>query len=362
MKKICFFIQDAYTGGGIERVVSIIAHELSDEYDVTILSLFHSIEKPFHIKFDYLKIVNVLDFGPHLSYKRNFFKLKNKVTKKLKEINPDILIVCGMRIYGLAPVVVKKQKTIVWEHSSSFAKNVGSRHGHAFGRLASKFFADEVVVLTERDRENYVNKLKFSSSKVHQIYNPIDLEPVNGDYDLSSKKIITVGRFCIDKGYDLLVEVAKKVYEKHPDWEWHIWGAGNNDTEKTIASLIHEESLDDFLKIKGVTNDIYNKYKEYSFFVMTSRNEGFGMVIVEAQRAKLPVIAFNCECGPNELILNDKNGFLIDCFDIDKMAYKINYLIEHPEVRKTMSDNSMLDKEKLKLSLICDKWKNVIEE
>jgi glycosyltransferase involved in cell wall biosynthesis len=159
-----------------------------------------------------------------------------------------------------------------------------------------------------------------------------------------------------------LVEVAKKVYEKHPDWEWHIWGAGNNDTEKTIASLIHEESLDDFLKIKGVTNDIYNKYKEYSFFVMTSRNEGFGMVIVEAQRAKLPVIAFNCECGPNELILNDKNGFLIDCFDIDKMAYKINYLIEHPEVRKTMSDNSMLDKEKLKLSLICDKWKNVIEE
>lgn len=360
-KKVCFFLQDAYTGGGLERVVSIVATELSNKYDVVILSLFHSIEKPSHSKFEKLEIVNVSELGPQVSYKKNYLKLKYKTNIALKTIKPDVLVICGMRIYGIAPVVFKKCKTIAWEHSSSFAKNLHAKQGYDFGRKLAKFFADEVIVLTKKDENNFKEKLKFPSKKLHQIYNPMEKDFINKDYNVNSKKIITVGRFHNDKGYDILVDVAKIVYEKHKDWEWHIWGSGNNDLETQIANKIKDYKLDNFLLIKGTTYNLYDLYNDYAMYVMTSRNEGFPMVLIEAHTAKLPIVSFDINCGPDEIIKNEENGYLIEVFDVEQMAEKINYLIENPDVRLKMSKNTKIDKEKLKIDCILEKWINIID-
>ena len=110
----------------------------------------------------------------------------------------------------------------------------------------------------------------------------------------------------------------------------------------------------------GRTNKMNELYKKYAMYVMTSRFEGFAMVNIEAHYAKLPIISFNCDCGPDEIIQDGVNGYLVRCFDIDMMANKINYLIENPNVRIDMSSNTLLDKDKLQLENIIFKWKKII--
>ena len=102
------------------------------------------------------------------------------------------------------------------------------------------------------------------------------------------------------------------------------------------------------------------KYKDYAMFVMTSRYEGFAMVNIEAHFAKLPIVSFNCNCGPDEIIQDGINGYLVDCFDTNQMAEKINYLIENSDVRIQMSQNTSLDKEKLDMKNIIKEWEKIL--
>lgn len=89
---------------------------------------------------------------------------------------------------------------------------------------------------------------------------------------------------------------------------------------------------------------------------MTSRFEGFGLVLTEAKTFKLPCISFKCKAGPNEIILNDVNGYLIECFDLNEMAEKIRYLINSELKRKQFSDNALNDTEKFQLDFIKKQW------
>ncbi len=128
-----------------------------------------------------------------------------------------------------------------------------------------------------------------------------------------------------------------------------------------IQQKIDSLNLNNNVFLMGNTNDMYQKYQESSIYVMTSHHEGFPMVLIEAHSYKLPIISFDISCGPNEIVINDKNGYLIEDDNIDEMADKINYLIEHPNVREEMSNNTYLDKDKLKIENIVKQWRDIID-
>lgn len=225
------------------------------------------------------------------------------------------------------------------------------------GRKLSTKYADKIVVLTKRDME--LNKKMFNSDgKIVQIYNPIEATVTKTDYDEGSKKIVTAGRLTSQKGLDMLIEIADRVFKKHSDWEWHIYGDG--PMEEELTKKIKEKNLSNNVKLMGKTDKMNELYSEYAMYVMTSRYEGFAMVNIEAHFAKLPIVSFNCNCGPDEIIQDGINGYVVDCFDIEKMAEKINTLIENPDLRKKMSNNTMLDKEKLKMENIIKEWEKII--
>ena len=354
MKKITFFIYDMYKMGGTERVLSIIANKLVEKYDVEIVSIYKYSEKPAFYLNPKIKIINILE-KELTPYKLYYFYLAYKIRKALKNYKTDIFICAGMRQIDVSIFMRKKAKYIAWEHSNSGAPNPGVAFNT--GRKLAAKYADNIVVLTKKDMQ--LNKEMFGSEgKITHIYNPISVNISNTSYDIDSKKIVSVGRLEYEKGYDMLVEVASKVFAKHPDWEWHIYGAGNE--KENLEKLILENQIQNNLKLVGTTNTMQEKYKEYAMSVMTSRHEGFPMVNIEAHSAKLPIVSFNCNCGPDEIIQDGVNGFLIDCFDIDKMADKINYLIENPKLRKEMSDNTMLDKEKLDIENIIKEWEKIL--
>ena len=356
MKKITFFVYDIYQMGGIEKVVTLVANELSKKYEVEIISLHKKSDKPFYKLNDNIKVWNIL--GKELTPIKLYYPyLYLKTKKALKNYKTDIFICAGMGYVGLNIFMRKKAKYVAWEHMSSLAGKVGGIMW--LGRKLSAKYADKIVVLTKRDKQININRFK-TEGKIHQIYNPIEAIKIDGEYDFNSMKIVSSGRVEYQKGFDMLVEVASKVFEKHSDWEWHIYGDGP-DMEK-IQNLIDEKGIANNLKLMGRTNRMNEIYREYAMFVLTSRYEGLGIVNIEAHYSKLPIVSFNCDCGPDEIIQDGVNGFLVDCFDIDKMAEKINCLIEDVELRKKMSSNTMLDKEKLQMAYVIKEWEKILED
>ena len=223
-------------------------------------------------------------------------------------------------------------------------------------RLLSSICSDKVVALTEVTREDYTKCFKISRRKVSCIYNWIDDDLVKKDdiYKCNSQKIITVGRFGHEKGYDMLVKVAEKVLPENPMWTWDIYGDG--ECYKEISESIINRGLDNQLILKGDVNNITDLYSEYAFLVLTSYREGLPLVLLEAKASKLPLISFDIATGPSEIIRNNIDGILVEPYDIDKMADAINKLIKEEALRKEMSKNSRENIEKFRKENILRQW------
>ena len=220
--------------------------------------------------------------------------------------------------------------------------------------------ADAIVVLTEEDRKNYEREVNVKGI-LRRIYNPIEIG--NGEdicYNMKSKIIISAGTLNYNKGFDMLIDVAKIVLKKHNDWRWVVCGEG--EERKRLEEKIEKNNLTENLILKGNVSNIEEYYRKSAIFVLTSRTEGFGLVLTEAKKEGLPCVSFRCPAGPSEIILDDINGYLLDCFDIEQMAEKINQLIENQDIRKKFSDNSMVGTEKFNIDKISEQWMELIEQ
>ena len=181
-------------------------------------------------------------------------------------------------------------------------------------------------------------------------------------YNSKSKWILSVGRADPVKGYDRLIEIAGKLKDSHPDWQWHIWGDFDSSYGEELLKKIHRLRLDSFIKYKGTSDDIWKIYPQYAMFVMTSYYEGMPMVLMEARHSGLPLLSFDIQTGPAELIRNGENGYLIRNGDIEEMTERIHGLIGNESERKRLSENAILDDLKYDEKKIKNKWLKVIRK
>ena len=194
---------------------------------------------------------------------------------------------------------------------------------------------------------------------IYQIYNPMVTNKAYKNYNLDSKLIISAGRLSKEKGFDYLVETAKLVLTKHQDWTWKILGDG--EEREFIEKKIIEYGLKDRLILEGNVTNIEEYYRNAAMYVMTSRHEGFGLVLTEAKANQIPCVSFDCDMGPREIILDSINGYLIKCFEIKEMADKISWLIENDSIRLEFSNKALVDTEKYQLEVVIAKWINLFE-
>ena len=358
MTKVTFLVTNIYKCGGVQRVVSIIANRLSslNKYQISIISVFKTDNQPYFDLNDRIIVKNL--YSEPFDVRKGFIKILKKLRRIINNDEIDVLIFSGMgygSIVKLATLGNKNIKVIGWEHQSfSFGKKFGLEW--IGKRLAAKYM-DAIVVLTKDDYLSYKLGIK-KINNIKQIYNPINGEVLAAGYNSYSKCIISCGSLVPQKGFDMAVDIAKKVFEKYPDWQWHNYGDGED--REIIESKILKNNLQDNFILKGYCENINDKYKDYSMYVMTSRHEGFPMVLIEAKANKLPIVSFDCKCGPNEIVNNNINGYLVSCFDNDEMSNKIIKLIENEEKRKTFSLNSSIGLEKLQIEKIIIEWDKLI--
>ena len=361
MKKIYFLVKNIYNRGGDTRTVVLLANKFANQkkYEVNIISLFKTEENP---SFDLSSNVSIYNlFNEPFSIKKNFFSVIMKMKKILNSHKIDLLIIEAMGFNSFTvPALIGKRsiKTISVEHASYF--DGGKPLGLAWwGRMLSCRFNDCTVVLTQKDKKDYEANYK-NIKRIEQIYNPLDNKIKRYGYNYASQKIITCGRLVDVKGYFYLLEVARIIFDYFPDWEWHIYGKG--ELEQDLNRQIVKLELENNVKIMGEITDIYEVYKNYSFYVMTSKSESFGMVLLEALQSGIPVISFDCPNGPGEIIEDNINGYLIKDYSVENMAEKIMLLIEDSDLRKTLAGNTNQNLSRFEEDHIFKKWEKIVSE
>ena len=174
--------------------------------------------------------------------------------------------------------------------------------------------------------------------------------------DGSAKRVIAVGRLDYQKGFDRLIqawEIAQK-NESFKDWTLDIFGQG--EWQDMLQQMIDKAGLNHNTHINKPTNAIGKEYANSSLIVMTSNYEGFGMVLVEAMACGVPAIAFDCKCGPSDIIDNGKNGLLVKEGDIAGLAEAMMKLMGDEQLRKRMSVNARSVVETYSEETVMNKW------
>lgn len=357
-KTICFFSGDITRCGGTEKASTMIANlfKRQGKHKVIFLSLVEKEPEPFFALDEGISRYQLSDtwINPGLGY----IKLIPRLRKFLKAHDVDVLIDIDIVLGSLSIPAAKKLKTkvILWEHF-----NYQFEQSTLYRRLILKYSikrSDYVVTLTERDKSMYSLYLNRSEN-ISTIYNPIE-EPIR---DLNVKKerwILTNARLVAQKGVDYLIEVAKNVLKKHPDWKWILLGEG--DLQAFAEEEIRKNQLEDQLILKGKVKNVGDYLERSLIYVMTSRFEGLPMCLLEAKAYELPCVSFDIVAGPAELIIDQVNGFLVPAFSCAEMEEKIERLMDDEELRNRFAQHAKLDSEKFRAEHILQQWDQIIEQ
>lgn len=351
---IAFFSGDITRSGGTENVSIMIANELvkEDSFIISFISLFEESNTPFFNIDDRINRYTVYSVPTHgiQHYFDTVSRLKRLVMQHHVEVLVDIDGILDM--YSLPLKHATGVKVISWEHFN-YNQNPGVPYRKLTRRWAA-WKADAIVTLTKADKQLYERHLHLHCPVV-AIPNPMqkpDPEPV---YDAESRIIISSGRLTYQKGFDMLVDVAAQVLPAHPDWQWWILGEGED--RPMLEKKIAEAGVGSQLILKGRVDNMDEYYRKSAMFVMTSRFEGLPMVLLEAKAYRLPIVSFDCETGPAEIVQDGMNGYLTVLGDIAGTTDKVQTLMLDQSLRMEFSRNSGRGAESFGISAILHEWK-----
>jgi len=389
MRKICFLTDSIFSIGGVQRVTAVIAKELAKDYAVTIVTF----DKPdlydpqrydldsSNITFRYFSYPAIKNWKKkvyrlcsgiylkcHLQSKwaSNLYawssfptSLRSALAKELNEGHYDVIIgvhaPLAARLATLHPYL-PNTKLIGWIHNSfealfnetSLYLGADRKQHYIYQFLK----LDDVVVLCNHDAETYQNYDSHFQPTV--IYNPLTLIPGKMS-EGNSHRFLAVGRFSHrHKGFDLLIEAFHIFAQLDSDWKLDIVGEGVE--EELYRSLIQKYHLEDRVFIHPFTNNIQYYYSKAQVYVLSSRWEGFGLVLIEAMAHGLPIISSDLPTSieiMGDFALYFKNG------DIKELAQKLEAATELNWEEK--SEEALRIANRFSTNQIIEKWKQVIE-
>lgn len=360
MKSICLVKDDLSIFGGREKILSVMANALCEDYCVHVVGLWNSLRTPPYFPFDErVHCFQILDHNARV--REALTKTISPLHRYLKEQKIDVALSVGVNTnaYLLAAAAGTKVKTICCEHS-----NLQNSYYGWFGHLnqwLSARFADKIVTLTKQDQAAYRKKFHLGEERVDYNYNCIDPAWLKGKkpYDATSKKLLSVGRFDPVKGYPLLVDVAKRVLTDHPDWQWHIYGDGEEFS--TVQEKIRAQGLEKQLLLKGAVKSMEEIYPQYAAVVLTSYHEGLPMVLLEAKANGLPIVSFDCATGPKEIVRDGVDGYLVPVGDVEGMSKRLAQLMESISLRRAFSEKCEESLYLFQREKVMEKWSIIID-
>jgi glycosyltransferase involved in cell wall biosynthesis len=224
--------------------------------------------------------------------------------------------------------------TVAQEHM-----HLGAHRPRLAADVRRRYRSVEVVaVLTEADRRDYERALSGAPARVVRMPNAVP-RLGGGVSPLDGRIVMAAGRLNGQKGFDLLIAAFAQVAAEHPDWQLRIYGQG--ETHGLLRRLIAEHGLYDNAFLMGRSTRLGEEMMKASVFALSSRLEGFGIVVVEAMSKGLPVVSFDCPRGPGEIISDGHDGILVPPGDVDAFAAALRSVIEDAEMRRRLGEAAL---------------------
>ena len=377
--KIVYVIDSLASKGGAERILSEKMNYLSDKfgYEVYVVTCYQNQEENPNAYFLSPKVnqvnLNIPYYSQyHYGYPKRLFvkwriyrSLCKSMASAINKINPDILIGLG---YFMGDVVCKlncRAKKVIESHEARmFTMSDQGLARSYFSRLYMSMYrryyfnaierrSDVLVTLTKGDAQEWKK-----ANEVIVIPNFTLMSVEEGNY-CDNKRAIAVGRLEWQKGFDRLIDAWEKVSKNHSDWHLNIFGSGT--LHDALENQIKAKGLQNFIEIHSFTPNIVEEYKKSSLFVLSSRFEGLPLVLLEAMQCGVPCVAFDCPFGASDVIDDGKCGLVVEDGNVELLAERICYLIEHPDIRKEFAMKSIERARNFSVDEVMGKWRSLFE-
>jgi len=374
--KIVYFFPNLKDSAGTERMLNVKANYLADvfHHEVTIIT-YRQFDDPIFfefsekIKFLHLNIPDPTSKLKGLGYweKKKLYKsfmqtYRQKVEEYLYKNPTDIAISMYFGAeHKFLPLINDGSKKILEYHFhfdiTPLSKKLKAKWSlrNLRMKMQTKLFQktlnkyDRIIVLTQQDDEEWSNYF----NNVINIPNPITITPIKTDSSI--EKVLAVGRFTYQKGFNYLIDAWAIVNNDFPDWKLDIYGSG--ELEEDLIKQIKQLSLGNSINLCEPRKDINQVFSEHSIFALSSRFEGFPLVLIEALSCGLVPVAFECKNGPKQMMGDSElKKFLVRPFDVTEFAEKLKILILNKQLRTEMSEEAIKVSQRYQLDNIMDIW------
>lgn len=374
--KIVYCTPGLYMAGGMERVLTLKANYFADVmgYDITIILTEGEGRPYFYPLSDRVKVIN-LNIGfealwnqPILKkifiYLRKQCQYKKALKAALMQIRPDITVSMLRREINFLNAIPDGSKKIGEIHiNRAHYRTFEEGDSNIFKSLLSLYWKqtlvrhlrqlDSFVALTKKDQEAWT-ELK----NVAVIPNPVSFPEVKLSQQ-SDKRVIAVGRYCHEKGYDHLLKIWSEVQHRCPDWRLDVFGDGDRTAfEQLLDTCQIDRSR---CALNGRVSDVQSEFARSSLAVCSSRFEGFGLAIVEAMACGLPVVSFDCPWGPRSIIADGEDGVLVENGNLEQFAAAMVKLMQDADVRAEMGKRAAVNVQRFSMEAVASQWKDLFD-
>lgn len=372
--KIVYLTPALYMAGGVERVLTLKANYFAEHfgYDISII-LTEGKDKPlFYPLSEKVRIIN-LNIGFEELWTCSFLKkivvylkkqrqYRKMVEQELMRLRPDITISLLRREINFLTSIKDGSKKIGELHvNRANYRNYNTEKVGLIKHLFARWWSysllqklrklDRLVVLTEKDREAWTEL-----DNVVALPDPLPFVPSSVS-PLSKKRVVAIARYSHEKGIDLLLKAWAIAEKKVEDWQLEIFGDGDKTSFEQLIDTLGIDRTRCWLN--GRTDDVEQEYLNSSLFVLSSRFEGFGMVIVEAMACGLPVVAFDCPWGPRSIISDGEDGLLVENGNVEALADALSRLMGDEVLRQSMAEKAIVNVKRFEIETIANQWLHV---
>lgn len=350
--KLLYITNGINGSGGLERVLSVKASYFAANmgYEVHILVLNHADRNPFYTFDSRIRFHSIAAGGHSLAYWKSY---RQGIQRVVNAVQPEIISVCddGLKAFFIPQFLKTNAKIIYERHVSklieattdqSWMKNqMVKAKWWLMEKLATRF--SKFVVLTEGNKKEWA-----SLRNMVVIANPLSFYPATSS-SLERKIVICVGKISYQKGQDLLLKAWESVHQQCPDWQLHLYGKEN-------LQILDTTTLKHNVFYFPPEKDIEQKYLESSVYVMSSRFEGFGMVLIEAMACGVPCVSFDCDYGPGDIINNGVDGFVAEKENVTQLSHQLIRLMTDEKKRQQMGKAAKASVKRYEMEVIAWEW------
>ncbi|OOV29525.1 hypothetical protein BXU11_06470 [Flavobacterium sp. LM5] len=360
--KLLYLIPSVNNAGGVAKILALKTHYFIEKwgYEIHVVTQNEGHKNPF---FDFHPTIVWHDIERKGQSLKAVFQYKKQLKEVALSLQPDCIVVAdnGLKAY-LVPFLLNKKIPIVFEcHGSKYQKEAPFSISFLnkmkynctlwFKEWAAKQFDAFVVLNAESAKE-------WPASNCTIITNPLVIRTAEKK-QISSKRVVAIARNAYEKGLDRLLVIWQQVAKRQPEWELCIYGVLNPETQLLpLAQALGVESSVTFYPPVVAVETVY---LDSAVFVMTSRYEGLGLVLLEAMASGLPCVAYDCPVGPRSIITDGVNGFLVEDGNVEAFVERLALLFQDEKLRETIGENAQKSIANYELNTIMNQWKALFD-